>query len=160
MAGPHCLIYEPDVTGHRLQHVRHLADALLEIGCRVSLALPADFRNHPEFEVHISAREPHIEIVPQLDPHQSSSLSARRRRLKELFNTIGELEPDRAYVPFADGITQLAGWKSHCLEVDRFAACPLRGRSCEANMRIPSAPFERASERLRTVTVCGAVHGT
>jgi len=39
MGGPHCLVFEPDVSGHRLQHVRHLTDALLEIGCSVTLAL-------------------------------------------------------------------------------------------------------------------------
>ena len=38
MSGPHCLIFERDVTGHRLHHVRHLTEVLVEIGCEVTLA--------------------------------------------------------------------------------------------------------------------------
>jgi glycosyltransferase involved in cell wall biosynthesis len=108
MAGPHCLVFEPDVTGHRLQHVRHLTEALLEIGCSVTLALQADCRAHAEYEVHLRALEQHLRLFACLDPRQVSSIASIRRRIGELSATISAIEPDWAYVPYADGFTQIA----------------------------------------------------
>ena len=112
MPGPHCLIYEPDVTGHRLQHVHHLADALLAIGCRVTLALQADCREHAEYRVHAKALEPHVDVYARLDPHHSLRFMARRRRVAELIDTMAALEPDWCYVPYADATTQLGTLES------------------------------------------------
>ena len=63
MSSLKCLIYESDVGGHRLQHVRHLTDALLAIGCDVSVALPTDARDHDEYRVHLAPLEPHFEFA-------------------------------------------------------------------------------------------------
>src|SRR5688500_1716602 len=107
-----CLIFEPDVTGHRLQHVHHLTEALLETGCDVTLALQSDCRERPEFRVHLEEFEPHVEVRAFLDPHQSSRFAARRRRVAELIDTVVGVRPDWAYVPYADGMTQTAALRS------------------------------------------------
>jgi glycosyltransferase involved in cell wall biosynthesis len=112
MAGPHCLIYEPDVTGHRLQHVRHLTEALLEIGCSVTLALQADCLAHTEYEVHLRALEPRFRLFARLDPRHGLSFATRRGRIGELIATISAIEPDWVYVPYADGFTQIAAMES------------------------------------------------
>jgi glycosyltransferase involved in cell wall biosynthesis len=108
MASPHCLVFEPDVSGHRLQHVRHLTDALLEIGCSVTLALQTDCREHPEYQVHLQALEPRVGLFAHSDPYQSPTFVSRRGRISELKNTISATDPDWVYVPYADGLTQIA----------------------------------------------------
>lgn len=108
MSPIHCLVFEPDVTGHRLQHVRHLADALLTIGCRVTMVLQTDARSRPEFRVHLHDLEPHVELVLCCDPQQRQNLQTPRRRVRELRAAIAEIRPDWVYVPYADRITQAA----------------------------------------------------
>jgi glycosyltransferase involved in cell wall biosynthesis len=109
-----CLIFEPDATGHRLQHVRHLTEALLSIGCRVSVVLQTNALIQPEYKVHLGELEPYVEPRPMLAENrpQESLLAARRRRVKELLETIAALRPDWVYVPYADGITQAATLES------------------------------------------------
>lgn len=103
-----CLIFEPDVTGHRLQHVRHLAEALLAIGCRVSIVLQSDALSHAEFKVHLAALAPQIELRPSLHAAKGNLLSVRRVQVRQFRETIALLRPDWAYLPHADGITQVA----------------------------------------------------
>ena len=74
MPSPECLVFEPDATGHRLQHVRHLTDALLSIGCRVSWALQTNARERPEYKVHLQSLEPHVELHLRLDPRQRQDM--------------------------------------------------------------------------------------
>jgi glycosyltransferase involved in cell wall biosynthesis len=108
MPGPHCLVFEPDAAGHRLQHVRHICDALLQLGCRVSVALEAGVRERAEYKVHLADVEPHVELHTNLDPRQGKNLRARFRRVTELRDAITQLSPDRAYYPYADIVTPLA----------------------------------------------------
>jgi hypothetical protein len=107
MAGPHCLIFERDVDGHRLHHVHHLADALLEIGCEVSLALPEHARETPEYGVHLKAIEPHFRFVPG-PPIQPSSLKYGWNQGTDFIQTVGKEKPERVYIPFSDYFTQSA----------------------------------------------------
>jgi glycosyltransferase involved in cell wall biosynthesis len=101
-------VFEPDATGHRLQHVRHLTDALLAIGCRVLWALQSDARARPEYNVHLKSLEPHVERHLRLDPRQRQDLQTPGRRVRELIEATADLKPDWAYVPYADRITQAA----------------------------------------------------
>src|ERR1700754_2211864 len=107
MAGPHCLIYERDVTGHRLHHVRHLTEALLEIGCEVTLALQDDAPKAEEYGVHLKPLESHFRF--QAGPHsQLSTLATRWRSIDDLQNAVHEVRPDRVYMTFGDFFTQSA----------------------------------------------------
>jgi glycosyltransferase involved in cell wall biosynthesis len=128
MAGPHCLVFEPDVSGHRLQHVRHLTDALLEIGCSVTLALQADCREHSEYQVHLQTLEPRVRLFARSDPYQSPSFVARRQRIGELKNTITAIEPDWVYVPYADGLTQIAAMECMIHGGGVFGRLPIEGQ--------------------------------
>jgi glycosyltransferase involved in cell wall biosynthesis len=108
MANVHCLVFEPDVTGHHLHHVRHLTDALLEIGCDVTLALQSDCRSRAEYDVHLKALEPHVRLCARLEPRQRRNLAGRRRRVSELLDVIRDVKPAWVYGPYMDGITQAA----------------------------------------------------
>jgi glycosyltransferase involved in cell wall biosynthesis len=108
MANPHCLLFEPDAAGHHLQHVRHLTECLLEIGCRVSLFLQTDVDDRPEFRVHLGHLASDIEINRCLDPRRMIGLVAVQARVRELLDAMTSAHPDRVYVPYADQITQAA----------------------------------------------------
>ncbi len=133
-----CLIYEPDATGHRLQHVRHLTEALLEIGCRVTLALETDCRDRKEYQVHLRELEPHVELRPYLDPRQGVSLGARRQRVAELLEAVATLRPDWAYVPYADGTTQAAALECLLSGGGRFRQVPIEAQIMRGRYGYPS----------------------
>jgi glycosyltransferase involved in cell wall biosynthesis len=120
-----CLVFEPDAGGHRLQYVRHLADALLQIGCRVSLVLQSDARERAEFRVHLEPLESHVELLPRLNPRQGNQLSVRRERARELLESIADLRADWVYVPYADGITQAATIERLLYGSRRFHQAPI-----------------------------------
>jgi glycosyltransferase involved in cell wall biosynthesis len=125
-----CLIFEPDVTGHRLQHVRHLAGALLAIGCRVSVVMQTNALTRPEYKVHLGELEPYIEPRPTLAEYRprESLIAARWRRVKELLGTIAASRPDWVYVPYADGITQAATLESLLLGGGPFQRVPIEAQ--------------------------------
>ena len=146
MSSPECLIFEPDATGHRLQHVRHLTDALLSIGCRVSWALQTNARERPEFKVHLQSLEPHVELHLRLDPRQHQDLQTPRRRVRELTETISDLRPDWVYVPYADRITQAAAIESLLQGGGRLARTPIEAQLMRGRYGYPlRSPRERIS---------------
>jgi glycosyltransferase involved in cell wall biosynthesis len=142
MPVPHCLVFEPDVAGHRSQHVRHLTDALLAIGCRVSLVLQTDARDRTEYHVHLQPLEPQVEIHLRLDPRQRSDLRTPRRRVRELLETIADVSPDWAYVPYADRITQAAA-----LQALFYGNAPFRRVPIEAQIMRGRYGYPRQSTR-------------
>jgi glycosyltransferase involved in cell wall biosynthesis len=108
MADVRCLVFEPDASGHRLQHVRHLTEALLAAGYRVLLVLQTNAHDRAEYKVHLRSLEPHVELKLRCDPRQQMNFQTPRRRVRELQEAIAALRPDWAYVPYADRITQAA----------------------------------------------------
>ena len=72
----------------------------------------SDARQRAEFAVHLRPLESHVELLLHLEPRQSTSLRARRHRVKELLTTITNYGPDWAYVPYADGVAQAAAIES------------------------------------------------
>jgi glycosyltransferase involved in cell wall biosynthesis len=133
-----CLVFEPDVGGHRLQHVRHLADALLEIGCRVSLVLQSDVRQRAEYRVHLQPLESHIELHPRLNPRQGNRLGVRRERVEELLESIDDLRADWVYVPYADGITQVATIEQRLHGKGRFSQAPIEAQLMRGRYAYPA----------------------
>ena len=123
-----CLIFEPDVTGHRLQHVRHLAEALLDVDCRVTIVLQSDCRSRAEYRVHLGGLESRFDLRPVLDPRQGVHLAARRRRVAELLETTSTIRSDWCFVPYADGITQAAALESLLHGVGPLQRIPIEGQ--------------------------------
>jgi glycosyltransferase involved in cell wall biosynthesis len=145
MSEVRCLVFEPDASGHRLQHVRHLTEALLEAGCRVSVALQTDARHRAEYKVHLQSLEPHVELLFRCDPRQKMNLQTPRRRVRELLGLLGELRPDCAYVPYADRITQAAAIESLTHGGGPFLRTPIEAQLMRGKYGYPVC---RARERL------------
>lgn len=138
MPSAKCLIYERDVSGHRLQHVRHLTDALLEIGCNVSVALQSDARSHEEYRVHLAPLETHFELREQLDPKQRNDYFGSARRIDELLDMIADVKPDWVYVPYADVITQAAAVRALVRGRSQFQATPIEGQVMRGRYAYPA----------------------
>jgi glycosyltransferase involved in cell wall biosynthesis len=147
---PRCLVFEPDATGHRLQHVRHLTDALLSIGCRVLWALQTNGRERPEFKVHLQSLEPHVECHLRLAPRQNQDLRTPRLRVRELIDTIGDLRPDWVYVPYADRITQAAAIEGLLHGGGRLARTPIEAQLMRGKY---GYPLRSARERLSAAAI-------
>ena len=147
MPSVRCLVFEPDATGHRLQHVRHLTDALLAIGCRVSWALQTNARERPEYKVHLQSLEPHVELHLRLDPRQRQDLQTPRRRVRELIESIADLRPDWVYVPYADRVTQAAAIESLVMVAASLHARRSKRSSCGANTAIRCDRHANGSRR-------------
>jgi glycosyltransferase involved in cell wall biosynthesis len=145
MPAPHCLIFERDVTGHRLHHVRHLAEALLELGCRVTLALQDDAPNTEEYRVHLKALEPHFEFSPgpRAEP---SSLKSGWRFGNDLMETMRVNKPDRVYITCTEYLTQAAALR--CLVTGRkhFPGAPVEGH---LNRGTYAYPYETMRDVIR-----------
>jgi glycosyltransferase involved in cell wall biosynthesis len=143
---PRCLVFEPDATGHRLQHVRHLTDALLSIGCRVLWALQTNARERPEYKVHLKSIEPHVEPYLRLDPRQRQDLHTPRRRVRELVESIAALRPDWVYVPYADRVTQAAAVQSLVHGGSLLTRTPIEAQLMRGKYGYPlRSPRERAT---------------
>jgi glycosyltransferase involved in cell wall biosynthesis len=137
MPSTKCLIYERDVTGHRLHHVRHLTDALLEIGCDVTVALESNARTRPEYRVHLAPLESHFALSATLDTRQGNDYATNKRRVGELLHTIAEVDPDWVYVPFADAMTQAAAVRSVVRGGAEFRVPPIEGQVMRGRYAYP-----------------------
>jgi glycosyltransferase involved in cell wall biosynthesis len=138
MTGPRCLIYERDVTGHRLQHVRHLTEALLEVGCEVVVALQSDAPDRDEYKVHLAPLESHFQLRHDLISQQGADYSSIARRVDELLGTITLERPDWVYIPYADMMTQAAAVRSLLHGSRDFRATPIEGQVMRGRYAYPA----------------------
>lgn len=143
MPSTKCLIFESDVTGHRLQHVHHLADALLSVGCSVTVALQTDAREHDEFRVHLSPIESNFQLLAKLDPRQQKNFSSVSRRVDELVGVIAETKPDWVYVPYADTLTQVAAARSMVRGNRWLRQVPIEGQVMRGRYAYPAHGFKQ-----------------
>jgi glycosyltransferase involved in cell wall biosynthesis len=144
MSWPHCLIFERDVTGHRLHHVRHLTEALLEVGCNVTIALQSDARSRDEYNVHLQPLEPDFQLRADLNPRQSAAYFAMARRVTELEETIASVRPDWVYLPYADVITQVAAVRALLCGGGILGRTPIEGQVMRGRYAYPSTSLRQS----------------
>lgn len=147
MAGTHCLIFERDVEGHRLHHVHHLADALLEAGCEVSLALQDDARETPEYQVHLKGLEGRFAFLPGPRPGPSS-IKNGLALCQDFAATVAAAKPDRAYIPFSDYMTQSAALRCLATFRRRLVKPPVEGH---LNRGTYAYPYESLRHVVRGI---------
>jgi glycosyltransferase involved in cell wall biosynthesis len=137
MAALHCLIFERDVGGHRLHHVHHLVDALLEIGCEVSVASRTNARETAEWRVHLHPIESRFRFVPG-PINLPNNLRNGWRTGTDLMNTTRELKPDRVYIPCTEYFTQAAALRCLVTGRKRFPSPPIEGHLNRGTYAYPS----------------------
>jgi hypothetical protein len=145
MPGPHCLIFERAVGGHRLHHVRHLTDVLIEIGCDVTLALQNDARETEEYNVHLKALEPHFRFQPG-PPTRPSNMRRGWLFCNDLMKTMRATKADRVYITCTEYLTQAAALR--CLLTGRkhFPGSPIEGH---LNRGTYAYPYETLRDLIR-----------
>jgi glycosyltransferase involved in cell wall biosynthesis len=145
MSGPHCLIFERDVTGHRLHHVRHLTEALVEIGCDVTLALQEDARDSEEYGVHLKSLEPHFKFQP--GPRaRPSSLKTGWLFGNDLMETMRATKADRVYITCTEYLTQAAALRCLVTARKRIPGSPIEGHLNRGNY---AYPYESLRDMVR-----------
>jgi glycosyltransferase involved in cell wall biosynthesis len=115
-----------------------LTDALLEIGCDVSVALPTDARSRDEYRVHLQQLESHFELHTTLDPRIANDYFFAARRIDELLGMIALVKPDWVYVPYADAITQAAAVRGLLHGFGELRATPIEGQVMRGRYAYPA----------------------
>lgn len=104
------LIFELDHSGHRLHYVRMIADAHLERRNDVVVVLSESAVVSDEFGVYLSDIESLIEVIKVRDLRRRSSFLTGCEKLMKLAAVIKEHKPTRVYVPYGDGLLQVASF--------------------------------------------------
>lgn len=138
MASTKCLIYECDVSGHRLQHVRHLTDALLSIGCDVTMVLIENAREREEFRVHLKPIESHFQLHEILPTAPLKNYFSAARRIDEILASIELVQPDWVYVPLADMLTQAAAVRALVHGLGAFKRRPIEAQVMRGRYAYPA----------------------
>ncbi len=104
----HVMIFEPRYKGHHLYYVRLLIPALLEMGCRVSLATGPDVTRSDEYAVQIKPFGDEIAVFDRAEAAEGAAhpLGVFLRQLRA---AVRELRPEHMLIPSADGIVQQLG---------------------------------------------------
>jgi glycosyltransferase involved in cell wall biosynthesis len=104
----HILIFEPRYKGHHLLYVQMLIPALLEAGCRVTLAASPEVYRSAEYAGRLECFARDVEELKGLPPLEGGG-EATRRMVAQLRAAVGTSRPDRVWAPTADGLVQRLG---------------------------------------------------
>lgn len=83
--------------------------ALLKLGFEVKLSLPENSCDTPEGKTFFSDLIGEVEWIPLPEIKISSGKSRAKLQLNVLRDTLQKVQPDHAYIPYADGISQVWG---------------------------------------------------
>lgn len=132
------LIFEPDHRGHHLQYVRLLANALAELPVSVHVALGREAAHSDERRVHLAALSSKVTVSTALGAGAGGPLQRALASLVALHRVAREQRADQVYVPYGDGLAQVAG------------LLPLRfPRGVEAEILLMRGGFAYPRERRR-----------
>jgi len=108
---PNVLIFESSLSGHRANFVAIHAREFLQLGAKVSLAIPQDALAQPEAILlgDILDQTRYIPL-PKIDA-TLSVLSSSRAKLDLLQQKVRDAQADHCFVPYADGLSQAWGMK-------------------------------------------------
>ena len=103
------LIFEHGIFGHYLAYARRLIDAAIPLADEVVLAAQQGLETSQEFQTHIQPILKDITLDASYPPITGGAWSNALRRPLMLRQAVSKHNPNILWVPFADGITQVAG---------------------------------------------------
>lgn len=105
------LVFEPDVTGHHLQYVRVLVDALCEHVDAVDVILQKGACSSAAFVAHFAGLTySNVRFLEDVEvPLNRGMYGTALASWQALCRAIRKYRPERVYVPYADGLIQVAG---------------------------------------------------
>jgi glycosyltransferase involved in cell wall biosynthesis len=114
-----------------------LADALLDVGCELVIALQSDAQRHEEYTMHMQPLESHVQIRTNLNPEQKSDYFSVAARVTELIDAISAERPDWVYLPYADMVTQAAAVRDFLYGGRQLHAIPIEGQIMRGRYAYP-----------------------
>lgn len=102
------LVYEACTGGHFLNHAGQVALALANAGAESHIAVVTDAPGTFSFETCIAPLSGKVEIHPIIRSDiRGHNLSVAWQKYSTLVSAVEEVQPDRLYLPTADGVVQL-----------------------------------------------------
>lgn len=102
------LIVEPDLAGHHAQYLAHMIEALAELGVRTTVAVPTDTYDRVEYAVHLASVRDRADFQCVIEPTEKHVIGAAFARNAAIRHAIRHFDPDHVFVPYIDGVTQVA----------------------------------------------------
>jgi len=103
------MIFEPVPFGHRLTGVRVLAEALLEIIDDVLIVTSDGAPSGDPYKNQILPIENRVKVMTAPFPSEGTPWTIGRKKLSLLHHVLKNTKVDHVYIPYADGMTQIAG---------------------------------------------------
>jgi glycosyltransferase involved in cell wall biosynthesis len=103
------LIFEPDGHGHRFHYVAAMLPGLLEAGATVTIAVPRNVEERPEYQLHLKRFEGQVRFDNSIPPLPGRPLAIAKAKIRHFRDAISRNQPDHLYLPQADGMSQMLG---------------------------------------------------
>lgn len=103
------LVFELDHTGHRMQYVRVLIEAVRPLSKELFLFTTADAIKSEEYKTHLETLKSSFRVEATQHWRSSTPLHSALGKFKAFRLALRELRPDHIFVPYADGLAQILG---------------------------------------------------
>jgi glycosyltransferase involved in cell wall biosynthesis len=103
------LVFELDHSGHRMQYVRMLIEALTPLSKELVLFTSVDAAASEEYKTHLDGVTPSFRLETRQHRSRGTPLSSSLSKLEAFRVALRNCRPDHVYVPYADGLAQILG---------------------------------------------------
>jgi glycosyltransferase involved in cell wall biosynthesis len=104
------MIFESEWAGHRLQYVRAILDALAPLAVSTVFVCGRGTRETQEFATHLEPIRDRFEVDESgIRTRGKTPQAAAMRRFLDFRKALARHRPDHVYLPYADGLMQVAG---------------------------------------------------
>lgn len=103
------LIYEPSFTGHRLQYVRIMINALVKLADEVVFVTSNDVPESAQYKTHIQDLEGIFTLDASISRNSGNLVGHAINSVRSFLLAIKQHKPVHVYVPYADGFAQILG---------------------------------------------------
>ncbi len=111
-----CLIFEPDFSGHRLNFVRYIVEALSQNKHDIILATSQKTRDSDEYGIFLKPIESSFVLDSWIE-NRKGVLAHAMGRIRDLRQSILRAKAEHVFIPSADGMAQILGFY-HLLGMD------------------------------------------
>lgn len=103
------LVFELDHSGHRMQYVRALIDALVPLSKELVLFTSEEAAASEEFKTHLDGVTSSFRVETRRHSARGTPLGSALSKLEAFRMALRNCRPDHVFVPYADGLAQILG---------------------------------------------------
>lgn len=119
------VLFEPNHSGHRAVYLAHLIHGLRDLPVRMVLVTTRGARETEGYRTSLASLEKHFEIDDSLTPQTGRPIGIAAYTLRELSAAIRRHDAHHAYLPYGDGVGQVAGLRRALPGVGIPLGCPV-----------------------------------